>query len=211
MKIAIFIHQPACSVDSANGIIRALDPYYSFKLFSRDEVENTFFDDVDMICIPGGIGDADRFNSLMKYNSEHVHRYVKNGGKYLGICMGGYWTSKEYFNILDGIDCVQYIRRPNTDTRRPHPKAMPIKWKDRDCKMFFYDGCTMVGDISKSKIIATYPNKDPMALIQNNVGVIGCHPESENYWYENYSWMRKETQRNHSELLLDFVSDLMKK
>lgn len=210
MKIAIYIHQPACSVDSTNGIIRALDPYYSFKLFSRDEVEDTFFDNVDMVCIPGGIGDADRFDTLMKYNAEHVTRFVQQGGKYLGICMGGYWASKGYFSILKDIECVQYIRRPNTDTRRPHPKAMPIKWKDRDYKMFFYDGCAMTGNIATSRVIATYPNKDPMALIQNNVGVIGCHPESENYWYENYSWMRKETQRNHSELLLDFVSDLMK-
>jgi len=211
MKVAIFIHQPACSVDSANGIIRALDSHYSFKLFSQDEVEDTFFDNVDLICIPGGIGDADRFKSLMKYNAEHVHRYVKNGGKYLGICMGGYWAAREYFNILDGIDCVQYIRQPNTDTRRPHPKSMPVKWKDQDYKMFFYDGCAMVGNTTAANIIATYPNNDPMALIQNNVGIIGCHPESEDYWYENYSWMRKETQRNHSELLLDFVSDLMKK
>jgi len=210
MKIAIYIHQPACSVDSANGIIRALDPYYSFKLFSRDEVEDTFFDNVDMVCIPGGIGDADRFDTLMKYNAEHVTRFVQQGGKYLGICMGGYWAGKDYFSILKDIDCVQYIRRPNTDTRRPHPKAMPIKWRGQDHKMFFYDGCAMVGDTAKSQIIATYPNGDPMALIQNNVGVIGCHPESENYWYENYSWMRKETQRNHSELLLDFVSDLIK-
>lgn len=210
MKIAIYIHQPACSVDSANGIIRALDSYYSFKLFSRDEVEDTFFDNVDMVCIPGGIGDADRFDTLMKYNAEHVTRFVQRGGKYLGICMGGYWAGRDYFNVLKNIDCVQYIRRPNTDTKRPHPKAMPIKWKGQDHKMFFYDGCAMIGDIAKSKIIATYPNKDPMALIQDNVGVIGCHPESENYWYENYSWMRKETQRNHSELLLDFVSDLAK-
>lgn len=210
MKIAIYIHQPACSVDSANGIIRALDSYYSFKLFSKDEVEYTFFDDVDLVCIPGGIGDAGLFHTLMQYNAEHVTRFVRQGGKYLGICMGGYWAGKDYFNLLKDIDCVQYIRRPNTDTRRPHPKAMPVKWKDQDCKMFFYDGCAMTGSIVTSKVIATYPNNDPMALIQNNVGVIGCHPESENYWYENYSWMRKETQRNHSGLLLDFVSDLMK-
>jgi len=211
MRVAIFVHQPACSVDSANGIIKALESHYSFKLFSKDEVEDTFFDNVDLVCIPGGIGDADRFDSLMKYNADHVKQYMNNGGKYLGICMGAYWAGRKYFNILDNLECVQYIKRPNTDTHRPHPKAMPIKWKDKDCRMFFYDGCAIIGDLTQSQVVARYPNKDAMAVIQNNIGIIGCHPESENYWYENYSWMRKETQRNHSEFLLDFVSDLIKK
>lgn len=211
MRVAIFVHQPACSVDSANGIIKALESHYSFKLFSKDEVEDTFFDNVDLVCIPGGIGDADRFDSLMKYNADHVKQYMNNGGKYLGICMGAYWAGRKYFNILDNLECVQYIKRPDTDTHRPHPKAMPIKWKDKDCRMFFYDGCAIIGDLTQSQVVARYPNKDAMAVIQNNIGIIGCHPESENYWYENYSWMRKETQRNHSEFLLDFVSDLIKK
>ena len=57
-KIALFVHQPACSVDSLNGVILSLKDEYTFKLFSKDEVEDTFFDDVDMVCVPGGIGDG---------------------------------------------------------------------------------------------------------------------------------------------------------
>ena len=110
-KIALFVHQPACSVDSANGIILSLQEHYNFKLFSRDEVEPTFFNDVNIVAVPGGIGDADRFESLMKYNCQHVRKFVKAGGKYLGICMGAYWAGPNYFNILDHIKPVQYIKR----------------------------------------------------------------------------------------------------
>lgn len=208
MNIAIFIHQPACSVDSANGILRALATDNTFKLFSKDEVESTFFDDIDLICVPGGIGDSDRFDTLMRYNKKHIINFVARGGKYLGICMGAYWAGQYYFNILNDIDCVQYIKRPNTDTRRPHAKAMPINWQGLICKMFFYDGCSIVGDLKNSKIIATYPNGDAMAVIQNNIGIIGCHPESDRYWYDNYSWMKKETQTNYDTLLKDFVNKL---
>ena len=52
MKIALFIHQPICAVDSANGIIEALTPHYQIKLFSRDEVEPTFFDDCLLYTSP---------------------------------------------------------------------------------------------------------------------------------------------------------------
>ena len=90
--------------------------------------------------------------------------------------MGAYWAGSEYFDLLQNADAVQYITRPNTDTRRPHPKAIDVNWQGTDTKMYFYDGCAIVGDRSKFDTIATYANGDPMAVIQNRVGVIGCHP-----------------------------------
>lgn len=205
-KIAVFVHHPACSVDSVNGLMYALSSHYDFKLFSRDEVEQSFFDDVNIIAFPGGIGDADRFDRLMEYNKDHVNNFVKNGGKYLGICMGAYWAGKGYFNILDNIDAVQYIKRPNTDTRRPHPKALSVNWNGAEERMYFYDGCALIG--SNINAIATYKNNDAMAIIQDNIGLIGCHPESQEYWY-NKSYLKPHWhQGRHYELLLDFVLKL---
>ena len=77
--------------------------------------------------------------------------------------------------------------------------------------MFFYDGCSIIGDESKFKTIARYENGDPMAIIQKNVGIIGCHPESTKYWYEgkrkyiNQYWH----EGRHHKILLDFVNELM--
>jgi hypothetical protein len=62
--IAIFVHHPLCAVDSTNGIIEALSPHYRFKIFTRHEVEDTYFDDVDIVCFPGGLGDSDRFDGM---------------------------------------------------------------------------------------------------------------------------------------------------
>lgn len=212
-RIALFLHQPKCSVQSGNGIIRALSPHYSFKIFTRQELEADFFDDVDMVCFPGGIGDADSFEYLFRENGDRIKKFVRRGGKYLGICMGAYWAAKHYFNILDGIDAVQYITRPGTDTRRPHAKAQRVLWKGEEEKMFFYDGCALTGQgILTSEIWSLYPNGDPMALIQNNIGLIGCHPESEPHWYRDYSWMRPHYHGGrHHELLLDFVDHLFSK
>ena len=50
MKIALFLHQPKCSVESGNGILQALQPYHSFKIFTRWPLDADFFDDVDMIA-----------------------------------------------------------------------------------------------------------------------------------------------------------------
>lgn len=210
-KIALFIHQPKCSIQSGNGIMNALSEYYNFKIFTRHTLEKDFFNDVNMIAIPGGIGDSDSFQYLMKANNKRIKSFVNNGGKYLGICMGAYWADKYYLGLLDNVRAVQYITRPNTDTRRPHAKNLNITWENKSQNMFFYDGCAFVGDNTKFQTIATYMNNDPMAIIKDNLGLIGCHPESEAHWYETYSWMRgKFHNKQHHSLLLDFVDRLMK-
>jgi hypothetical protein len=76
--------------------------------------------------------------------------------------------------------------------------------------MFWYDGCALVGDHSKFETIATYANGDAMAIRQRRIGLIGCHPESEQFWYDSYSWMRPHWhQRQHHQLLLEFVDQLI--
>ena len=207
--IAIFLHQPYCSVQSVNGIIKSLSSNYNFKIFTKHELEDNFFDDVNAIAIPGGVGDADTFDRLFPTNVNRVSKFVNEGGAYLGICMGAYWAGPKYLNIIQNVKPVQYIKRPNTDTRRPHPKAQSVSWNDTTQKMFFYDGCALIGDgIKNSKIISRYPNGDAMAIIQNNIGLIGCHPESEKHWYESYSWMKKHWHyEEHHKLLLDFCKE----
>ena len=124
--------------------------------------------------------------------------------------MGAYWAGSAYLNILDGVDAVQYITRPKTDTRRPHPKNISITWQDTPTNMYFYDGCALVGNESKFTTIARYANGDPMAIIQNNIGIIGCHPESEKFWYDLYPYIKDKYHfGDHHKWLLDFVDELM--
>ena len=210
-KIALFVCDPKCSVQSSNGVMNALSSHYNFKLFSKNEVENGFFDDVDMVIFPGGIGDSDSYDTILKNNKDVVVDFVTRGGKYLGICMGAYWAGKDYFDILDDVDSLQYIKRPNTDTRRPHAKNIKVNWQGNDTTMFFYDGCAMVGD-GHYETIATYANGDAMAIIQKNIGLIGCHPESQQFWYDSYSWLKgKYHNGTQHKLLLDFVNELMER
>ena len=209
--IALFVHQPKCSVQSGNGIIQALSSHYRFKIFTRHEVERDFFDDVDCVAIPGGIGDASSFAYLLRDNGARIQDFIDKGGAYLGICMGAYWAGSNYFNILQDVDAEQYMCRPGTDTRRPHAKNINITWNNAPMNMFWYDGCALVGDESKFTTVARYAgNNDPMAIIQGRTGLIGCHPESTPHWYSSYSWMRGQYHHGqHHGLLLEFVNKLL--
>ena len=208
-KIAIFLAHPKCSIQSVNGVIHALSSHYDFKVFTKHELEEGFLDDVDLVVFPGGFGDSDSYDILMKQHTDIIRQFVERGGKYLGICMGAYWADRYYFDILKGIEVVQYIKQPGAAARRPHAKNMSITWQDQPMHMFFYDGCTFKGE--NLNVYASYASGHPMAIIQGNIGLIGCHPESQSYWYKAYSWMRgKYHQGKHHQLLLEFVHTLMK-
>jgi glutamine amidotransferase-like uncharacterized protein len=207
--IALFIYDPKCSVQSGNGIIRALQSHYNFKIFGKNELEKVFFDDVDMVVVPGGLGDASSYETAFRYNAQPVRDFVAQGGRYLGICMGAYWADADYFNILDGVRAEQYIKRLGTDTRRPHAKAANVTWNGQPERMYFYDGCALVGDENKFETVARYANNDPMAIIQNRVGLIGCHPESQLFWYDKKYLKPHWHQGQHHQLLLEFVDRLM--
>ena len=210
--VALFVYDPKCSVQSCNGVISTLQDNYKLKIFSKSEVEYNFFDDVDMIIIPGGIGDADSFDQLMKYNAKSIKKFVRKGGKYLGICMGAYWAGKSYFNLLDGIDVVQYIKHPESKTRRPHAKNMMVTFNGQDDHMFFYDGPTYVGGGNYETVSTYSESKLPMAIMQKNIGLIGCHPESQEFWYESYSWMQgKYHQGSQHKVLLEFINELIER
>ena len=204
--IALFLHQPRCSVQSGNGIIQSLTPYYRFKIFTRHQLEDNFFDDVDCVAFPGGMGDADTYDWMLKENAPRIRTFINRGGRYLGICMGAYWADRNYFNILDNVRAVQYIQQPHTDTRRPHAKACAITWNGQADRMYFYDGCALVG--TGFDTVARYANGDAMAIIQNRIGLIGCHPESQQFWYDKNYLKPHWHQGRHNQLLQDFVHDL---
>jgi Biotin-protein ligase, N terminal len=210
-KIALFLDQPRCSVQSGNGIMRALEPHYRFKIFTKHSVEKDFFDDVDIIAVPGGIGDANTYRRLMGNHQARIRNFVSDGGRYLGICMGAYWAANHYLNLLDGVKATQYITRPDSCTRRPHAKAMPVEWHGEPERMYFYDGCALHGD-GEFDTVATYSNGDAMAGYQGRIGLIGCHPESTQHWYNQPRYIEKHWHKGrHHKLLQGFVDDLMER
>jgi glutamine amidotransferase-like uncharacterized protein len=192
-------------------MMTALSPHYNFKIFTRHTLEDTFFDNVDMVAFPGGMGDSETYKYLLKINADPIRNYMARGGRYLGICMGAYWAGSTYLNILKDVDAVQYITQPDSDTRRPHAKSLGVTWNGQPESMYFYDGCAFVGN-GKYDTVATYANGDPMAIMQDRMGLIGCHPESEAFWYTQYSWLKgKYHNGHHHTLLLEFTDQLMRR
>lgn len=186
----------------------ALQSRYNIRTFTEDTCTDELLSTVDMLAFPGGVGDADKYYEFFKRKTANrVADFVERGGCYLGICMGAYWAGLHYFDVLDGTDAVQYIKRPTADVRRSYGTVAPVTWNNTDYNMYFYDGCTFTGN--NFTTVARYANGDPMAIIKDRIGLIGCHPESQQYWYDKPYLKDHWHHGQHHRLLSDFVDRLM--
>jgi glutamine amidotransferase-like uncharacterized protein len=206
--VAIFVHDPVCEVECALAMEAALETKFRVQLFGIEDLDPKFLSAVDILAFPGGIGDSDEFDTI--FDEEHiaaVQNFISDGGRYLGVCMGAYWAGSYYFDILLGIEPVQYISQLDADVLTDEPTLAKVTWNGQEEDMYFYDGCAFVGNFSFIDIVATYANGDPMAVYQNRIGLIGCHPESEEWWYESDD-MTGWHEGRHNELFCEFVEGL---
>ena len=213
--MALFLHHPECSEDCVKAMVDVLSVNYNIRIFGEKDLDDdSFFNDLDVIAFPGGIGDSDSYPDFFtRTRANRIARFLESGGHYLGICMGAYWAGSRYFDILTDVDAVQYIKRPNAKVRRSFGTVAEVEWQGSKEHMYFYDGCALIGDETKFQTIARYANGDPMAIIQGRVGLLGCHPEAPLYWYEKpWQYINKYWNKgSHHSLLLNFVNKLTEK
>ena len=208
-RVLVFTHHPECSIQSGAGIYEALSHKFDVDFFTVDDIKLRTFKNIDVIAFPGGIGDSDSFDELLAPTKNIILECLDKGKKYLGICMGAYWADSYYYNILKDVEIVQYIKRPTAEIKRSFATVAEVNWMGNVEQMFFYDGCAIIGDESKFTTIARYRNNDPMAIIQNNIGIIGCHPESMPTWY-NKTYLKPQWHYyKHHTLLVDFIELLL--
>jgi len=206
--IAIFIHDPHCETECALAMIEGLVSDFNVRTFGLDELNYEFLMPFDAVAFPGGMGDAADFYEI--FNNGHIRTiksYLRDGGKYFGICMGAYWAGPDYFNIVGDMSVEQYIERPNNEIGHEGPTVADITWLGQPDVMYFYDGCAMTGD--SMEVVATYANGDAMAVIKNGVGIIGCHPESQQWWFELDMIPHYLYNTKHKQLMSDFVKRLV--
>jgi glutamine amidotransferase-like uncharacterized protein len=208
--LAVFIYDPQCETECALGMIEGFVRDFNIRTFGIDELNIEFLRTVDAVAFPGGMGDADDFYDI--FTEDHIdaiHTFIGvYNGKYLGICMGAYWAGPDYFDIAVDLTIEQYIEQPGADIHYGGPTVADVTWNGNAETMYFYDGCSITGD-NMEWIVARYANGDPMAVIQGNIGLIGCHPEAQEWWYTLDEMPKSYYNVKHKKLMAEFLKDLV--
>ncbi|WP_078653590.1 BPL-N domain-containing protein [Streptomyces novaecaesareae] len=123
------------------------------------------------------------------FSPDLVRAYVRGGGRYLGLCMGGYLAGDPGFDLLPG-DSGEYVRSPGATVTDEQDGLVDVAWRGRPQRMYFQDGPFFDVDGPGTEVLARYPNDRPAVVVApygtGRVAVSGPHPEAPADWYRDY-------------------------
>ncbi|WP_235980642.1 hypothetical protein [Streptomyces albidus (ex Kaewkla and Franco 2022)] len=115
---------------------------------------------------------------------------MREGGRYLGFCMGGYLAGRDPgFGLLPG-DTGAYTATRGASVRTADDTVITVRWRGRQRHVYFQDGPYFALEkAADSTVLATYGNGRAAAVVvpygAGKVGVVGPHPEADRSWYED--------------------------
>ena len=213
--IAVYRQDPIASTDCATAVRDVLATKYSNVFFINHRAcTAATLRGVDCVVFPGGEEDVDNFDHMIRDRSKVIREYVAGGGKYLGICMGAYITSKLYFNILGETSAEQYIKSPGADVHTMRETTTTCNIEGNKHVVYFYDGPVFKRDLKTCNILATYHNGMAAAIIKSyhlgRVLCVGPHLESQQDWYDTPKLRPHWHHGAHHVMLLKMVAKLLK-
>ncbi len=138
---------------------------------------------------PGADGDDEQAFRRQRKDKGAIRRFVHGGGRYLGVCMGGFLAEPGFFNLFPGR-VEEYYSSKRASVTTPDPALVPVTWRGTRRLMYFQDGGFMVPRRKAAgvEVLARYANGTIAALVarsgEGRVGLCGPHPEAPRAWYD---------------------------
>ena len=139
---------------------------------------------------PGGGDDLDAAWAAVRPFADTLRSWIRDGGHYVGFCMGGFLAGSDPgFALLPG-DSGEYITSPGATVRDDGDALVDVTWRGTRRAVYFQGGPDFTLDPDRrATVVATYPNGAIAALAApygaGRVGVTGPHPEAPASWYRD--------------------------
>lgn len=189
MKIIVY-NDEGVHKNSLKHCIYTLNQYgYNVEIDTVDAsfLTNTMWEpDIDLIVFPGG-ADTPYHRNLKGKGCQKIREFVENGGKYLGICAGGYFGARSIefakgtdisvieereLAFFDGIAVGPILKNFKYNSEEG-AYAANIKFFDNSEFFSYYNGGAAFIQHSSNKhtVIGTYQDKHNLpAIIECKVG-----------------------------------------
>ncbi|MFF2327298.1 MULTISPECIES: BPL-N domain-containing protein [unclassified Streptomyces] len=202
---------PGCP-EAVAGLLRSGPWPFEVRFTGPDEVIPLSADSLSRAVLyaqPGG-GTLSSAYRKLRWQRRAIRRYVRDGGRYLGFCLGGYLAgATPGFGLLPG-DTARYISSLGASVDNEDDTVVQVTWRGRPRTVFFQDGPLFVLDQNAdATVLATYDNGTPAALVtrfgSGRVAVTGPHPEAVDDWFTDHGLPIHDTR----DLGLDLVEAVM--
>jgi len=219
--IALVYRGPAAGSSGNSEAVAALlesDPTHNFSVMYVGPEEEVSVQDglklknAVLYAQPGGDTTVKRAYKTLRSDAAAIQSFVQNGGKYVGICMGGYLVDDDPGFGL-GLNAAQYIKSPDATVTTERSSLVQISWRGNMRWMYFQDGPYFIPDsnVKDQTILATYTNGKVAAMVQpygkGKIGVSGPHPEAPASWYKSAGLT--DPDGLDADLFYDLINTLM--
>lgn len=196
-RTAAVYRGPAAPGDCPTIVADALEKTYKILFVGpedHDPIDAIESGMIDVWLQPGGGDDVDEGWDAIKPFHRQLRKWVMDGGRYVGICMGAFLAGTEPgLGLLPkaGADSIVYIETDGADVTDLDEALITVTWRGKQRDIYYQGGPAFELEEDaeeEAEIVATYSNDEIAALIvpcgRGAVGVIGPHPEAPQAWYD---------------------------
>lgn len=198
--VAVVFRGPAtsCCADAMASMLQA-DTKQNFKIIyaggSGDPNVETALatPGVKLYAQPGGDGNSYATAYQQGFASDPgakaaIQNFVNSGGRYIGICMGAWFTASDAFDLIPGSIENWPTTAGAEITDATADVIVNINWRGTLRKMFYQGGPNMILNSGvNSTVLGTFNNAKVATVVYSygsgKVGLSGPHPEATSDWY----------------------------
>lgn len=185
----------------------------------RHTISRATLGEAALYAQPGGGRSLTRAYRRVKASTPLIREFVLSGGRYLGVCMGGYladgWRG---FGLLPpGVEADPYISAPRADVTTRADTLVNVRWRGSlvPSPLFFQDGPLFripTEPPAGVTVVGRYATTGDVAALVSPFGrgwvaVCGPHPEAPDDWYAAHGL--PGGRRNGAALGHDLIAALM--
>lgn len=192
-KVSLVYHGPGTCEQCPEAIATALEREGFKTIFVfPGQFTKALFAKADLYVQPGGTDNIDEtLDALSTAEILNLKSFVAQGGRYLGICAGGYLAG-QYSDELHTRKAFGLLPHLMIDEELESSDAtlLSVFWGQHKRTMYFQGGPSFGSTATKNtQVIARYADSGHIAAQispygKGFVGVIGPHPEADQDWFQ---------------------------
>ena len=186
----VYVNPPFADADDAKDLATMLQKSrYRFRVQFAGSKSNPLtaqmLQHAALFGFPGGEVDDDTAKTDFAHEIPLVQNYVTNGGRFLGVCAGGFVMGQKGFDVFPG-EVDSYVGSPNAQAKDTKDQAIQINWMGKGQRTVdFQDGnyVKLAPGTSGVTVLGTYNNGLIAAGVaqhgRGKAGFSGPHFESD--------------------------------
>lgn len=185
----------------ALGLLFAAAHYTPKYVGPQELLSDATFKDAAVYVQPGGDDTMSVYGAVGPANwsgvAGRIQDYVKGGGRYLGVCLGGFLaaTWMDDASTIPALRLVPFDAHYFTATPKPYTKdqVIEVKWlfPPQTRSVYFQEGPYFDHPPDAGVPYATYGDGTTAAVLspygQGKVALSGIHFEAQQSWYDHYN------------------------